>query len=747
LYTLKNVPSAVKEVPKQRIGVCSFDDSFVKEVIRHLSKLSCLIDHVVPDQTGKFILTPGCSTIFLDSRLPTLVTITSQLDVHYPLVAVTIIDALKNGEGVECTDGHLRASLSLLAQQDGLNNLLNLTIQNRLMRALAFCNEFPPDPGEQETVRSLCFFAEAITVLFEHNAGHWPYLLKTFLTNILELMQHALQCETVSIIVKPSTGSDFVISNKMSGEEPFTISLFESDPTDEPSSSSGSLLFIPLQYEDEISGIIRAVGPIGRPSFSRSDLSTAEAKLTELFSPWANSRLSLPILMNKGMEALRLQAENNTLQRMVVENKSMLQNLERILNRREQELSAIYRTEGIVKSTLSIEKLLTMINKLIMHVVRCDKASVLLLDDTNGDLLVTGSQNIADRSDYLTKRLKTRGPVTCRVLTEKKTLFVNNKHMREGLFTPSERYRTNSFVSIPVYHDDTVKAILNVTDKWNGKDFDLDEIRLLEFMGAQISKSIARFRMTQELVHNEQVKRELTLAANLQQNIIPKQFPQDTRIDTAAYYMPAREMGGDLYDVFLAGPDKLILVMADVTGKGIPAAFYMGMVKSFIRALALKYVSPLIMLRILNRFIIDQNPTAAMYVTMFLGVLQLNTGTLLYASSGHEPPLLFRSHTNQVKELPASGLILGYLDDLLCQGHRIKLMQGDTLLLFTDGLIDTRNTDNKPFERNRLMKLFADAGKHSPTSLISSLIHEVDSFRGENDPFDDLAVMALRYRP
>ncbi|MDP7421524.1 MAG: SpoIIE family protein phosphatase [bacterium] len=422
--------------------------------------------------------------------------------------------------------------------------------------------------------------------------------------------------------------------------------------------------------------------------------------------------------------------------------------LEEKLRQREKELSAIYQAETIITSTLTIENLLAMINTLIIQVISCDRASILLLDDKRGDLLVTGTQENGENSDYYqSKRLTERGNVTRLVLEERKPLIITSRDFDDGFLISSKHYKTNSFISIPVFRNDEVKAILNVTDKWNGQDFNEEEIRLLEFLAAQISKTIVRFHLMEELVKTEQVSRELILAGELQYNIIPRQFPADERIDIAAYYLPAREMGGDFYDIFLADPDKLVMVMADVTGKGIPAAFFMSMVKSYIRGLGLKYVSPLTMFKALNSFLLEQNRTTPLYVTVFLGVLHLNSGTLIYASSGHEPPLLCRNKSREIQELPASGLMLGYIEDLHCHEHRIKLQSGDTLLLFTDGLKDMRNAANESFGLDRLKGIFENVSSGQANDIIDVIVEKVLTFRGETEPYDDLAAMVLRYRP
>ncbi|MBI5522850.1 MAG: SpoIIE family protein phosphatase [Desulfarculus sp.] len=259
-------------------------------------------------------------------------------------------------------------------------------------------------------------------------------------------------------------------------------------------------------------------------------------------------------------------------------------------------------------------------------------------------------------------------------------------------------------------------------------------------------------RYVQELTFTtkakERIESELDLARQIQQSVLPRTyppFPDRSEFDLFAQSLPAREVGGDFYDFFFIDPDHLGLVMADVSGKGVPAALFMTVARTLIKTAAQHHPEPLKAINEVNAQIIPDNEMC-MFVTVFYGVYGIKTGQLRYVSAGHPSPLLRRAG-GQVEQLPrAQGLALGIMDDLRLEMGRINLEVGDTLLVFTDGLDEAINQDNQMFGLGRVGQWLAQALPNDAPQMLDDLIANWRGFTGPVEQFDDLTLLLFRRR-
>ena len=260
----------------------------------------------------------------------------------------------------------------------------------------------------------------------------------------------------------------------------------------------------------------------------------------------------------------------------------------------------------------------------------------------------------------------------------------------------------------------------------------------------------SRARRALEL-ERERIEAELSLAARIQLSALPKDdppFPGRREFDLYADMRPAREVGGDFYDYFLIDDDHLGLVIADVSGKGVPASLFMMVSMSMIRHAAMESgpaADPAAVLRTVNRQICSRNPEE-MFVTAWLGILEISTGRLTFSDAGHEYPLLLGAdgQLRVVKE--AHGFVLGAMEMTRYRSASLDLAPGDRLFVYTDGVTEAVNEEKVLFGMERLTGILPEAGRYSPRELVGLVQEKVTAFAGSAPQADDMTMLCISYQ-
>ena len=230
-------------------------------------------------------------------------------------------------------------------------------------------------------------------------------------------------------------------------------------------------------------------------------------------------------------------------------------------------------------------------------------------------------------------------------------------------------------------------------------------------------------------------------------NFLPKRFPpfpDKTEFEIYAKLEAAKYVEGDLYDYFLLDEDKLFISIGDVADKGVPAVLFMAMTKTLMKGVAEQEIGPAEILMKVNDEIARENDSF-MFVTVFCGILDLQTGEFIYTNAGHNPPVLIRK--NQAPEwlkLP-EGFILGPLMNTAYKNDRMVLNPGDLLLLYTDGVNEAMNEERIIYSDERLIGTVADRKSDSAEQLVSLVMESVKRYSGEQPQSDDITILALRY--
>jgi sigma-B regulation protein RsbU (phosphoserine phosphatase) len=263
-----------------------------------------------------------------------------------------------------------------------------------------------------------------------------------------------------------------------------------------------------------------------------------------------------------------------------------------------------------------------------------------------------------------------------------------------------------------------------------------------------IEKSLKEIEKTKEALSSHDkliaLKQELEIAKVIQTSILPKTFPEKKEFEIFAKMIPAKEVGGDLYDFFMLDKYRLAVVLGDVSGKGIAAAMLMAVSKTLIKATAYKGMPADNVLYEVNNLLADDSPPN-MFVTVFYGVLDTRNGSFEYSNGGHNAPFLISSDGNITQLDNIGGLLLGAIKDSEYESNIITLKPDDYLVLYTDGVTEAFNKDDEEYEDKRLIDSLQDAGKENAGKLVEKVIADVQKFSEGVEQSDDITCLALKY--
>ncbi len=276
-----------------------------------------------------------------------------------------------------------------------------------------------------------------------------------------------------------------------------------------------------------------------------------------------------------------------------------------------------------------------------------------------------------------------------------------------------------------------------------------DEIQLLAENFEVLSGNIRKYlnELVDIMSEKERTRTELSLASKIQASMLPRDFPafpERKEFGIYADMTPAKEVGGDFYDFFLVGEDKLAMVIADVSGKGIPAAMFMMMAKTLIHGRLTAGKEPYRVFEDVNASICSGN-RESMFVSVWAGILDLNTGVVLACNAGHEYPLHKEPDGEFEIFRDSHGLVIGASADMEYSGYEIRMKPGSKLFIYTDGGPEAIDKEGKQFGMDGMLRAVNGAARASAKAIIENVKHEVRRFAGEAGQFDDLTMLCIEY--
>ena len=276
-----------------------------------------------------------------------------------------------------------------------------------------------------------------------------------------------------------------------------------------------------------------------------------------------------------------------------------------------------------------------------------------------------------------------------------------------------------------------------------------DEMKILHNSFGKMQKSLVDYmeELKRTTASKERIESELRIARSIQMAMVPKifpPFPEREDVDLFAKLIPAKEVGGDLYDFFIEN-DKLYFIIGDVSGKGVPASLVMAVTCRLFRTLAAHFSTPAEIVMALNDTLAENNETN-MFCTAFLGVLDLKTGNMQYCNAGHNAPGIILP-TDDVKFMElVPNLPLGLFGGFPYQGEECNLAPGSSLFLYTDGVTEAENKENSLYSDERLLDLLENQRRNMPSTIVDTVLTDVNKHADGADQSDDITIMCIYYK-
>jgi phosphoserine phosphatase RsbU/P len=391
-----------------------------------------------------------------------------------------------------------------------------------------------------------------------------------------------------------------------------------------------------------------------------------------------------------------------------------------------------------VTSILNLDELLGRIAELLRRLIDYQMFSILLLDPSGEKLQHRFSLRFNENI-----HLKHEIPLGM-------GLVGNAAQSRQAVLVPDvakdSRYintnpETRSELAVPLVYKDKVIGVLDLEHTRRGF-FTEEHQRTITTLAAQVAVAIENARLYEEVARQERrLERDLSLARELQSRLLPQTRPKLNHLDVAAKFVPARAIGGDLYDFIPYSMSRLGIVIGDVSGKGAPAAIYAALVSGILRSHAPIEPGPAEMLAAVNLSLAER-PIEAQFVSLIYALWDDQHRLLTVANSGLPRPIYVHGGKNEVIE--ATGLPLGLFDEADYDEFKFRMKPGDMFVFFSDGILDARNREGHLFGRGRVEKIVAECAKKSADCVVDSLFTAVAEFSAGVEAFDDQTVVAIR---
>lgn len=310
-------------------------------------------------------------------------------------------------------------------------------------------------------------------------------------------------------------------------------------------------------------------------------------------------------------------------------------------------------------------------------------------------------------------------------------------------FNWSESNSTSWVLGVPLSLKGEAYGVLVALESKVPLAFHERRLEILTGVAQQVSLAIQNERLNIEMVQRERLEREIQLARQIQRTFLPSHLPEVDGWEIDIQWQTAREVGGDFYDVFRLDKNRLGLVIADVSDKGMPAALYMTVARTLIRAFVHNISSPARILDRVNRLLVVDSQDG-LFVTAIYAILDTKTGTLTYTNAGHNRPLILRGESHKIESLPKGGMALGIMANSRLENYTIEIVRGDALLMYTDGVTESFSPAGEIFGEKRLLSALRAAPDNRPITLKEHLSKVLSSFREDAPLSDDLTLVFLR---
>jgi sigma-B regulation protein RsbU (phosphoserine phosphatase) len=412
-----------------------------------------------------------------------------------------------------------------------------------------------------------------------------------------------------------------------------------------------------------------------------------------------------------------------------------------------EEMKFLHQISLKLSEKMPLARLLYEIMENSKLVVEAEASSLLLYEPGEKKLYfqaVTG-----DKADIVKKfSLKLGQGIAGWVAKHKQPLLIEDCYQDPRFnqdFDRSTNFRTRSMICVPLLRNNKLLGVVQVINKKGKDSFSQRDLIIFETLASQCAIAIENARLVEAQVASEALKNELEKAREIQQQLLPAVLPDYQDLDVAAKLAPAEHVGGDYYNVIRLDAERSLFMVADVTGKGIPAALLVSTVHSALLTYLKMHLSKINLLKLvsaLNRVLIDCTG-GSRFVTCWFGLYHHSTRTLTSVNAGHNFPYLFSKETSSPRKLTEGGLFLGIMDRPYTS-ETIQLYPDDMVVFYSDGVTEAENTRKELFGEPRLIETVASIQTTSAQTVLNTIMQDIKKHVGRAKPSDDITCGIIR---
>ena len=410
------------------------------------------------------------------------------------------------------------------------------------------------------------------------------------------------------------------------------------------------------------------------------------------------------------------------------------------VSRQAQTLTVLNEIATELISILDLDPLLERVGQLLRRLIDYQMFTVLLLDE-KGETLITRYAWRFGHAQPPERRLPVASGLVGVAVREWR--LVNVPDVRHDARYLPMNPETRSELIVPLFHKGRIIGVLDLEHTRTGF-FNEEHERMLTTLAAQVAIAIENARLYQKVRSQEQqLERDISMAREVQLRLLPASAPEMANADMAVRFLPARTIGGDLYDFVDYGPGRTAIVLGDVSGKAAPAALFAALASGIMRSAAQQRPEPARMLALLNDAL-QERKLESQYVTMLFTLWNDESRTLQVANSGAVQPVFCRQ--GQSATVRAEGFPLGLFPNVIYDELRVATEPGDAIVFVSDGILDAENAQGEMYGHDRLAGLLCSQRDHSAQQIADTILADVTRFQGEQERFDDETIIVLKVR-
>lgn len=405
-----------------------------------------------------------------------------------------------------------------------------------------------------------------------------------------------------------------------------------------------------------------------------------------------------------------------------------------------EHLATLYQITGVMNSSLDFNEALQNILGAVMQATRGQRGYLLRYDEEQDDVEVLVSTGVdgSDSEGYSTT-------ITSEVIRTRQTLLTNNAQF-------DTRYQAGQSIILrglrailcaPMMVKDRLIGLIYVDTSMRKGNFTPEDRDLMAAVAGQAAVALENARLYSLAVEQGRLMRELQMAREIQQNLLPHRMPAIAGYQVAAHWQAAREVAGDFYDVFELDTERFAVVIADVSDKGAPAAMFMAVARTMIRTLAYTGLTPLQTIASTNDLILE-DAESGMFVTVYYSVFHRGGGSV-HVNAGHNPIVVYRAAERRAFLMPRGGRAIGWFPDNPLTMLELDLQPGDIVIFYTDGLTEAENALGDFFGEERLMRAVTENAHLGASEILTAILNAATAFCGAVAPFDDQTIVVVRY--